>query len=234
MKFKMFTKPAMLVMSLLCFYSFTFAQIPDYFECAYEDTGTSSQNGNSNNNCSANNGRIHTPDGVLRCLIVFAGFEGFENSPSLGGWNNFISNDFQLPEYVNISPNGQVMTTDFLFNSVSDFSDFPNSKSTSNILNIMSKPNRDFKFIGDVFTDANDDPTLVTIDPTGCSSWPCVNQRVADRMMELRPSTGANDPYWSQFDQRENFPNYASNNIESNPDGIIDFVIYMYLSLIHI
>ncbi len=185
-------------MAFLCYYSYTFSQIPDYFECAYEDTGTSSQSGNSSNsNCSSANGRIHTPDGTLRCLIVFAGFEGFENSPPLSRWNDDISTNFTLPEYVNVTPNGQVTSTEFLFNSESDFDAFPTSTSTSNILNIMSQPNRNFKFIGDVFTDANDDPTLVTIDPTGCSSWPCVHRRVAEQMMNIRQATGPNDPYWS-------------------------------------
>ena len=193
------------------------------------------------------NGMVLTPKGTLRFLVVYAGFIGFEgdmtnpvgDQPSLDKWDNEFSNEFQLPSYLSEAADGSILSTSVFFNKESDFDpgglmDDPNNQSASKILNLMSKPNEDFKFIGSVFTDANDDPILVTLDPvtlpTSVDSWREMNRQVAERMMDIRPLPEHAD-YWSQFNNRENYPDFCFDNSDTNThpaDDILDFVVYYY------
>jgi hypothetical protein len=134
-----------------------------------------------------------------------------------------------MPDYVTFQ-NGVTRTSPFFFNNVSDFTnsqimnDIENQRSVSNSLNMMSKPNENFRFIGDVFSNPTGIPTLVTIDPANATGWDDMNQRVFQRMMQINSST----TYYSQFDQRGASPNYLSNNSNSSPDGFIDYMIIIY------
>src|SRR5690606_19500245 len=162
---------------LLCTYSQ--AQTIDGFVCHVEfDSSGSTQ---LSSGALASLGRELTPRGDQRFLLVFAGFEGFEgvkdtitgeiDPPLLSGWENINNNpDFQLPSYLTFE-NGVVKTSPMFFNDYDDFDpqgsimeDSLNRLSVSNILNMMSKPNEDFKFIGEVFTNPQGEPVLVTID----------------------------------------------------------------------
>lgn len=40
--------------------------------------------------------------------------------------------------------------------------------------------------------------------------------------------TPAGVNYFSQFDQRTNNPTWNASNVDSSPDGIIDFIVYIY------
>src|SRR5690606_20327256 len=84
-----------------------------------------------------------------------------------------------------------------------------------------------FKFIGEVFTNPQGEPVLVTIDPGDYSSgnWRGVNRLIVQRMMEINPDT----TYWQRFDRRTNRPNYTVDN-STNPqsDGKIDYIVFIY------
>ncbi len=189
-------------------------------------------------------GGLLTPRGSQKILIIYAGFTGYEgNDPySLPGWDNHLSEDFQLPIYVDTLPDGTPTTTDFFFNAESDFNpggpiDDPDNESVSKVLNIMSKPNEDFRFYGDVFTDPAGDPVLVTVDPyinpdTGMPydtvseiprTWTQMNQVVLKRAAQINPGFD-----WYQYDQRTNGPAYVFDNSASPPDSILDYVVFIY------
>jgi len=159
------------------FYFPLYSQAPHSPECHVETGGqTESFTGSE----FGPFGLTLTPKDTLRALIVFAGFEGFAGAldeeeeligPPLSDWENLDENpDFQLPSYLTFE-NGVVKTSPMFFNDYDDFDpqgsimeDSLNRLSVSNILNMMSKPNEDFKFIGEVFTNPQGEPVLVTID----------------------------------------------------------------------
>jgi Secretion system C-terminal sorting domain len=178
----------------------------------------------------APNGKAFTPKGTLRALVVFAAFEGLSSNQNVG-WvdNNWAGQLQQMPSYVTFQ-NGVTRTSPFLFNETSDFTNsqimgnVENQRSVSNSLNMMSKPNEDFRFISSVFSDPSGTPRLVTIDPAGATSWDIMNQRVFQRMMQINGNTA----YYNQFNQRGASPNYLTNNATSTPDSTIDYIIFIY------
>ena len=151
-------KKSLIVVTVFClFYSLPHlsAQHSESFECYHEaEIETEGlllcPNGQD---CNSAFGRILTPKGTVRFLVVFAGFEGFEgnaeeimlnNQENLNGWDNTFSPEYQLPAYVN-EVNGNILTTKVFFNEESDFlpggpMDDPENKSISKLLNMMSKP----------------------------------------------------------------------------------------------
>lgn len=105
------------------------------------------------------------------------------------------------------------------------------STNVSNTMYLMSRPNRSFKLIGSVFSDPAGRPRQVVIPAAGLGNWRDANTRVAEEMMNIWQTEGSNEAaeeYFSQFDQRENDPNYVFSNVESTPDGAIDVVAYIY------
>ncbi len=192
------------------------------------------------------NGRITNPDGVLNCLIVYAGFEGFEGDPNTGqpqqdlgeSWtNNWRSDgagtDYELPSYLVYDPNtGETTIDEFLFTDPDILQ--PNivnpSTNVSNMFYLMSRPQREFKIVGKVFSDPEGIPRQVIIPEERfgeLTSWGRVNGIVAEEVLKIWESTDDNgDAYFSQFDTRQNFPNYFDS--EPGSDGLIDMVIMIY------
>lgn len=221
--------------------STSFSQDPLEINCFYSEQESDPNNPLSGGDCS-HNGDSHTPDGTLRVLVVFCGFEGYQGTqgqghPPLSGWNNDISIDYELPNYVNYDQSSGIDMSDFLFSSPNDFTDtgINPSTSVSNTFHLMSKPNRNFKLIGSPFTGPNGTPRQVVVPIDGLGSWEAANRRVVERMIEIweEESTSGNpeqdiDNYFSQFDQRDNNPDYDVNNVNSQPDGIIDVVAYIW------
>ncbi len=216
------------------------AQNPDGFTCYFEPE---SGGVTTNSTIKSYNGKLHTPDGTLRLLIVYGGFEGWEGNSAaepaqqtLGDWNNNISPDYQLPDYVILNPDGTVATDEFIFNDPDILQ--PNtvnpSTNISNVFYQMSRPNREFKVVADVFSGPDGLPRQVIIPQTATvNSWQNANRRVAEGMVEIWSDANGNITpegieYFSRFDQRTNGVNWDGSNVNSDRDGIIDFVVYLY------
>ncbi|MGB1217078.1 MAG: hypothetical protein ACPG5P_04335, partial [Saprospiraceae bacterium] len=136
----------------------------------------------------------------------------------------------QFPSYMSYSntPPYQVNTEELIFNSLQDFdesdpssaiNDPTNGKSISRVLNLMSKPNEDFKIYADVFRDPTGKPIVVDVPLTNssgstCTGISCMNGRVGDRMNQINPNFD-----FSAFDNRDNAPNYGFDNSQFNEDG---------------
>ncbi|MFK8008084.1 MAG: hypothetical protein AB8H03_17125 [Saprospiraceae bacterium] len=203
---------------------------------------------NTNGTDFSPNGREFTPNGTFRFLFVVAGFEGYEGKndvngniigPNLDGWTNTISLDYQLPDYISYDPTtGAIEMNTLFFQEESDFDDpilmanDDNKVNLSNTINLMSKPNRDFKYIGNMFTDPSGKPVQVVIDandivdPSGGNTpnWSDAGAEVFEKMMEINPNFD-----YAKFDQRVNVPDFVDDN-STNPtsDGIIDFIVILY------
>jgi len=232
-------KKLFLWISLVAF-QFANAQYPDGFTCYVESDGEET----TTSTTKSYNGLLHTPDGTLRLLIVYGGFEGWEGNSAaepphqpLGvGWNNEISDDYELPSYVILNSDGTVATDAFIFNDPDILN--PNtvhpSTNISNMFYQMSRPNKEFKVVADVFSGPDGLPRQVIIPATAnVNNWKQANRRVAEGMVEIWSDANGNitpegTEYFAQFDQRTNRPNWNSSNVNSDPDGIIDFVVYIY------
>lgn len=176
-------------------------------------------------NC-ASNGAVFEPDNELKALIVFVNFQdgavnpAFSNSQPLSEWSH--TNPNGLPDYVD------PVTGDFdkfMYNDPTDFGAYAIGTqeygNVSNFYNIMSKPKKDFKFMGEVFTNAAGEPTAVTINPTGKTSWFNMNDIVVDAMQAANPSF--NSP---ALDQRSNRTQYTTPSYV--PDNRYDFTIFIF------
>lgn len=146
-------------------------------------------------------GEVHTPQGELKVLLVFAQFEGDIVN------NNDWPRD-ELPNYDNI-----------LYTDVNDFSLTNDDLSLSNFFYQMSKHSANpFKIYGEVF------PELIIIpQPTTNYSFGHFTNQVFD-------SIEANYPHynWSTFDNRENYPNFEFDNVSSSPDNEFDYVVITF------
>ncbi len=175
-------------------------------------------------------GKSYTPKGPFRVLVVFAGLEGFENEPPLDGWNNAISGEYQLPDFID---KDDYTMSRFFFNKESDFDHVAeeNKLSISNIMNIMSKPNEDFKLMADIFSDKDGKPLLVTVakkDYDQCRSFSCINRFVLEEMKKILATYDDPKAFLAKFDNRKNSPNYRFDNSKTTGDGIIDYVAVIY------
>ena len=253
-----FSKAGKTMLYCLLFYCFPFiiaAQNPNHFECTIvEDTIGVSATVTGGGNLSIY-GKDHTPRGNLKALIVYAGFKDHagdeqriadKTEKALNGWINNYSTNYQLPSYLVWNPTtNQITTHPFLFNRPEDFEaggpiDDEDNRSSSRIVNIMSKPNQDFRLYGDIFTNPAGEPVLVTIDPfvdenTGQpyqyayqvnKHFNKLNAKVVKKMQEINPNFD-----WSQYDQRTNKPSYEYDNSDpslSGPDGAVDYLIFVY------
>lgn len=172
---------------IICLFSHQIinAQNPDDFTCYVEP---SSGGSGTNSTGKSYNGQLHTPDGTLRLLIVYGGFEGWEGV--LGSsqenldvtWNNEISPDYELPSYVVMDANGNVSTDDFIFSDPSILQ--PNtvhpSTNISNMFYQMSRPNKEFKVVADVFAGPDGIPRQIIIpQSTPIFNWAQANRFVA-------------------------------------------------------
>lgn len=177
-------------------------------------------------------GEVFTPDGILKVLVIFAGFEGTVGKQYVSEWSYSNSNDdpSEVPLYVNQTTG---YAPSFLFKEESDFETIiqqdPDNKSISRFYYDMSYG--DFKMIGDVFTDPyTGTPKRINIDPTGAGSWSTCNQRVLQQIDDLYPAYDW-DSYFGQYDNRENHPNFQFDNTDIDthpPDNKLDYVIIIW------
>ena len=174
-------------------------------------------------------GEVFTPDGTLKVLVIFAGFEDdFGGDQYVNEWSNSEDqhDDSEVPLYVNQTTGD---ASSFLFKEERDFDDIdPENKSTSRFYYDMSYGN--FKMIGDVFTDPDGIPKRINIDPTGAICWQDCNQLVLQKIDDSYPGYDW-DSYLSQYDNRENWPKFQFDNTDTDthpPDNILDYVIIVW------
>jgi len=237
----------LLITFLLGICTFTgIAQSSDHFTCHVSEEINPPVPPTEMNPLSIN-GQLTEPNGVLNCLIVYAGFEGYEGNPvdpgqlafSVRNWTDDWRSDggdtdYELPDYLVYDPNTGETTIDALLYTDPDILQ-PNivdqSLNVSNILYLMSRPKREFKMVGKVFSDPEGIPRQVIIPADRFvefgNTWGSVNGIVAEEMLNIwdsAPDDG--DAYFAQFDNRENLPNYEES--APGPDGIVDMVIMIY------
>ena len=152
-------------------------------------------------------GKIFTPKGDLRILIIYAGFEGFDESQ---GVNNWPANS-ELPDW---------KPEELFYKSFDEFSKFSKDTTITNISKFyheMSQPNGNFRMVADVF------PRRINIDLANANNFSSCNRLVMEKIQKEYP-----DFDWSRYDQRTNFPNYKFDNSVSKPDKKPDYVIIAY------
>ncbi len=186
-------------------------------------------------------GSHFTPRGELKTLIVFVGFKGFTEF-DFGDWIEF---DPDNPDPFEEDNNGLPIIIDdgyspnynfhydgdgYLFRNMSDFSnptymDDHNYAGISKMLYQVSDPNDPFYFTAETFTDSMGVPALVVIDPSDYvgGGWSGLNKLAVEKMQEINPGFDL-----APFDQRENSPRYNFDNSQTNPDGIVDNVVFYY------
>ena len=185
-------------------------------------------------------GSHFTAKGELRTLIVFVAFKGFTNF-DFGDWKAFDP-DNKNPDNDN---NGLPIMIDdgyspnynfhydgdgYLFRNISDFSNpaYMNDHSYAGISKMLyqiSDPNDRFYLTAETFTDSEGIPVLVIIDPADFNGtrWSDMNKLAVEKMKEINPGFDL-----SPFDQRINSPRYFFDNSQTEPDGVVDNIVFYY------
>lgn len=156
-------------------------------------------------------GGVFTPKGDIRALIVFASFGGIFDTMSLG--NNWPANS-DFPNWA-INPNYKAFyndTTEFHTNNI--YGD-TNRFSVSNYYYQMSKGK--FRLMADYY------PQKIVVPDSLClqfNRWDSINKYV---LSQIPPTFD-----WSRYDNRKNKPKYEYDNSISQPDSVIDYIIFCY------
>lgn len=173
-------------------------------------------------------GGVFTPKGTLRVLIVFVSYKDKTANPNFEN-ANFPMEDWdynknnKLPSFVNPETGA---CPKYIFNQESDFETYIDEVKNNYSKEFALMSNHQFKFIGEVFSDASGKPTVVEIDPTNGYSWTNMNERAVEAMQKINPNVDL-----SRFDQRENLPNFKFDNSDTSshkPDKILDFVVFVH------
>ena len=154
-------------------------------------------------------GDVFTPKGDIRALIVFASFGGIFDTMSLG--NNWPANS-DFPNWaINLDAKAfYTDTTEFWANNI--YGD-TNMNSVSNYYYQMSKGK--FRLMADYYPQK-----IVIPDSLHFDSWDSINKYVLSQI----PATFD----WSRYDNRKNKPKYKYDNSFSQPDSVIDYIIFCY------
>lgn len=174
-------------------------------------------------------GGVFTPKGELKALIVFVTFK--DQNPSN---QNFRNNQQEIPQW-DINKNGGLpefvdpvtgACPSYIFNKPSDFEEYKNDEQDNFSKVLYMASNKQFKFMGEVFSDEKGRPTVVEIDPTGGRAWTNMNRKALEQMRKINPKYDL-----SSFDRRKNSPNYNfdnSNTVANPADKVVDYVIFIY------
>lgn len=154
-------------------------------------------------------GKVFTPKGDLRILIIYAGFDGDTLEQEFGEWKPA----HRLPPW---------KPTDLFY---SDFSDFKHYQQDSTVRNISKyyyemsgpQPQNRLRIVADIL------PSKINITPEYAGDFAQCNRLVMEKMKSLYP-----DFDWSRYDKRTNFPRYILDNSISKPDMKPDYVIIAY------
>ncbi|MCK9206466.1 MAG: right-handed parallel beta-helix repeat-containing protein [Salinivirgaceae bacterium] len=148
-------------------------------------------------------GGVHTPQGALKVLLVFAQFEGDIHDTLNATWPTNA-----LPNYNNV-----------LYTSINSFNPGNTDLSISNYYYQMSQfSGNPFKMYGELF------PEVIKIpQPTTDYSFSHFTNQVFDSIEAKYPNY-----HWDTFDQRTNNPYWRYSNVNSPADDSLDYVIISF------
>jgi M6 family metalloprotease-like protein len=153
------------------------------------------------------NGKIFTPKGDLKVLIICAGLGEPYDSYPMDGWN-VGTNTF--PDWV--------VSNSKFYSDNSQFSATATSNDKNNISRFYYEMSKGaFRITADVY------PTRVNVNSTGVTSWSDLNRKVIEKMKSDNPNFD-----WSKYDKRTNNPNFTQDNSNSTPDKMPDFIVIVY------
>lgn len=162
----------------------------------------------------SSNGGCHTPKGRLHILSVFVRFEDKDLMPENTIWKN-SSDPGVLPDMATGNPNGlfdsepETLTQPGHIRNISDF--------------YYHQSGGKFIITGDIF------PVQVPIRHIPETAG---NFFERQSKMNLAAINWITENYpdfdWSKYDTRKNHPNYLSDNSQSRPDSILDYVLFFY------
>lgn len=186
---------------------------------------------------SSVNGKVFTPKGDLRILVIYAGFNNIvENirtgDQPLSGWPVLFSDveniarsiDIKVPTYVD-SISGAMPGV--FFSDTTEFAVYCIPADTTNMS--LSRYYYDmsggkFRIMADAYKDpVTGKPVRINIDPSGATQWRDLNRKVIQQMKAQDPGFD-----WSPYDKRTNWTDYQCDNSLSNPDGKPDYVVIVY------
>ncbi len=167
-------------------------------------------------------GGVFTPKGVVRALIIYAGFTN-DNGQYVDNWPA----NSPTPNYVDAQTG---LAEELILGSQQRVIELRNSLNRSVSCFYDDKSLGKFTIIGDVLKDpATGLPVRINIDPTeapAITSWASTNspnKRVILKMQEMYPNFD-----WSPYDNRTNGPNYQYDNSNSqhaiNPIMLLLFI----------
>ncbi len=151
-------------------------------------------------------GKVFTPKGNIRVLIVFVSFGEPYDSQELDGWPV----DSDLPDWASDS-NSKVFYHDFSEFSNDIYSD-TNRNSVSNYYYQMS--NGSFKLIADYY------PSRIVVNVSSNDQWRDIHKKVLYKI-----SDSVN---WESYDNRLNNPNFQCDNSETGSDHKIDYIVFCH------
>jgi hypothetical protein len=178
---------------------------PGYFEDYHEYEVL--QKNTRTETFSIPNGKVFTPKGDIRALIICAGFGEPYDSWTCPNWpagTNTLPNWANNPEY--------------MYSNYSDFNTYASSNHNRNFSRYYYEMSgQQFRFLAEVF------PNRINIDPTNVESWAAANRKVLDNMKNQYPNFD-----WSPYDNRENYPDFTFDNSITSADSVVDFLIIVY------
>lgn len=162
----------------------------------------------------SSHGDTHTPKGDLHVLLIFVRYTGADLMKDKKTWVN-VSKEGVLPDMA-------VGEINDLFHS--DPESLETEQSTFNMSDFYyTMSGGDFRLTGDVF------PIQVPVAYIGenkrnfFARQSQMNQAAINWIAENYP-----DFDWAKYDNRKNKPGYKFDNSQTEPDGILDYVIFMH------
>ena len=162
-------------------------------------------------------GDAFTPNGKLKALVVFAGYEGDCDSSEATVWPNYRLGETPCKTFPNYLDN--------LF--FSDESEFDNNDSVMSLSNYYYQASDyQFKFMADVYPERINIPGEAP-----ANRWYTLRTGLRQVMDTLKSQLIENkypDFNLSEYDNRKNKPSFKFDNSLSEPDGIIDYLIVIF------
>lgn len=185
---------------------FGFAQIctaQTNFECVVQEVSNLSSNKGTGH---IEYGKVFTPKGDLRVLVVFVSYGETYDTVDMDGWPR----DADLPNWVTNNDEKAFYTSLSEFSS--DIYSDPNRYSVSNFYYQMS--NGTFRIMADYY------PHRVVVDVARTDDWGDINRKALQQI--------ENDVDWSLYDSRTNWPGFQFDNSTSQPDGKADYIVFCH------
>jgi M6 family metalloprotease-like protein len=149
-------------------------------------------------------GKVFTPQGKLRVLVIFAGFENFEEYDS-DEWKANVP----FPNWAN---------EQLFYNESTDFEKYARDDKVANISKYYHEMSLGkFEMVADIF------PERINIDVSNAYSFGSCNRLVIQKIKDKYPGFD-----WRRYDSRTNFPNFQFDNSKSAPDKKPDYVVIAY------